>query len=104
MEGGCGAKRLKMMKYPKVTTRIKKPRQNVGSLERKPRRRRDNDLVQYVNISRAKIAEHTVEFVELQARGDFKQAARIKNIISAYESRIGKECTMTDLENRVSIR
>ena len=61
-----------MMKYPKVTTRIKKLRRKVGSLERKPRKRRENDLVQYVNVSRAKIAEHTVEFVELQAKGDFK--------------------------------
>ena len=73
-------------------------------MERKPRKRRESNLNQYVLLAREKIAQHMTEFLELQAQGKTKDAARIKNIISAYESRIGKQFTTVDLQNKAATR
>ena len=73
-------------------------------LARKPRRRRDANLRNYVQQARSKIARHMTEFIEMQASGDIKSASRVKNIIAAYESRIGKQYTLVKMEKSVSVR
>ena len=92
---------------PDPTTQIRAYKQsNPGPcmLARKPRRRRDGNLRNYVQQARSKIARHMTEFIEMQAQGDIKSASRVKNIIAAYESRIGKQYTLVKMEKSVSVR
>ena len=44
------------------------------------------------------------EITDLEAAGDIEGAKRIRNIISAYESRIGKQLTAANFEHSVSVR
>ena len=44
------------------------------------------------------------QIVEMQAQGDIKQVNKLKNIISAYESRVGKQAKQAIIENQVTIR
>ena len=106
--GGCKAKRerKKYEKKQKGSDAEKKPakKPRMCSLERKRRRGRDNDLKKYVIESKDKIAVHMKEIAELEAAGDHEGAKRIKNIISAYESRIGKQLTAASFEQKVGVR
>ena len=64
---------------------------NPCMIERKRRRgRAESDWPTYVKQTRARISSLQAELIDVHATGDIKNVQRIKNMISAYESRLGK--------------
>ena len=61
-------------------------------------------MVSYVTQTKARIDELTKEAEEAYARDDLKSTQRIKNMISAYESRLNKRAKLEDFKSKMNLR
>lgn len=66
--------------------------------------RKKRDIKVVVEEIYDKIVRHTHEHNELVMKGDTKNALKKKNIIAAYESKVGKHITLAYYESSANIR
>ena len=98
-------------RQPKKTTVQKakedQPQESKNScmIERKRRRgRAESDWPTYVEQTRARITSLQTELITVHATGDIKNVQRIKNMISAYESRLGKRAKFEEFQDQLKVR
>lgn len=75
--------------------------EDVGDISLKKRGRKQNDLEQYVEKTQKTIDDLARR---IEASKDKKEIKRLRNMISAYESRLNKRETVEQLRQQIELR
>ena len=75
--------------------------EDVGDISLKKRGRKQNDLDQYVEKTQKTIDDLAKR---IEASKDKKEIKRLRNMISAYESRLNKRETVEQLRSQIELR